>query len=217
MTAQVGDRFTYKKEGYNIVALSEPLKFNPKDYGITPTARCTGCWAGFWCEYDISETGIVLKNFFINSKDDHYPEVNGVLPECVGHSKTPREYMGHHCYRGVNISIPYTGKIVVGKDFLQEYYIHMGYQRAWAYEVLKEFVFEDGKLVETIDHSEVAEGLRKQIKEDPDFWEKLHSNIPLFVGGSFDLSLATKAWWIKQMQIWIEDSGMEKLAWEKYI
>ena len=93
--------------------------------------------------------------------------------------------------------MPYTGKIVVGKDFLQEYYIHMGYQRAWSYKILKEFVFEEGVLVDVIDHSDMAKELRKQIKEDPDFWDKLHSNIPLFVENSFDLGLATKAWWIK--------------------
>lgn len=197
MTAQIGDRFRYKKNEYSIVAISNPLKFKPEDYGITPEPVCTACWAGFWCEYHISEKGIVLENLYVNSKDDYYPEINGVSPaageKC---SKKYIEYMGHHCYRGVNIKIPYTGKIVVGKDFMREYYIHMGYQRAWSYKVLKEFVFKDGVLLDVIDHSKVAEDLRQKIAEEPDFLKKLRENILVFVNGSFDLSLATKAWWI---------------------
>ena len=139
-----------------------------------------------------------MKNLYVNSKDSYYPEINGVLPlNADKNSKERFKYMGHHYYKGINIKIPYTGKIVVGKDFLQEYYIHMGYQRAWSYKVLKEFSFEDGVLVDVVDHSDMAKKLRQQIKEDPDFWEKLHSDIPLFVENSFDLGLATKAWWIK--------------------
>ena len=197
MTAQVGDSFKYKTRDYKIVAISNPLEFNPKDYGITPEPRCTACWAGYWCEYEISDKGIVLENFYVNSTDDYYPEINGVLP--LSDDKNPRDkfrYMGHHLYKGVNIKMSYTGKIVVGKDFMQEYYIHMGYQRAWAYKELKEFVFEDGSLLDIIDHSAMAEELRKQIKEDPDFWHKLHNNIPMFIDNCFDLSLATKAWWV---------------------
>lgn len=198
MTAQVGDTFRYKKRDYNIVAISNPLRFNPQDYGITPEARCTACWKGYWCEYEISEEGIMLENLFINSKDDYYPEINGILPLSDNNSRQRFRYMSHHLYKGVNIKIQYTGKIVVGKDFLHEYYIHMGYQRAWAYKELKEFVFEEGKLLNVIDHSKVVKELRKQINEDPDFWHKLHDNIPMFVGNSFDLSLATKAWWINE-------------------
>lgn len=197
MTAQIGDRFRYKRNEYSIVAISHPLEFKPENYGITPEFFSTACWAGFWCEYRISEKGIVLENLFVNSKDDYYPIINGVSP-VVGKegSKKYFEYMGHHCYRGVNIKMPYTGKIVVGKDFMQEYYIHMGYQRAWSYKVLKEFVFKEGVLREVVDHSKVAEDLRKRIAEEPDFLKKLSENIPVFVNDSFDLSLTTKAWWI---------------------
>ena len=198
MTAQIGDSFHYKKREYCIVAISEPLKFSPQDYGITPESYCTACWAGYWCEYEISDKGIILTNFYVNSKDDYYPEVNGVLPLFADkNSKERFKYMGHHLYKGVNILMPYTGKIVVGKDFMQEYYIHMGYQRAWAYKDLKEFIFEQGELVDVIDHSNVAKELRKKIDEDPEFFKKLHDNIPEFIESSFNLELATKAWWIQ--------------------
>lgn len=70
MTAQIGDTFKFKGEDYSIVAISTPIGFNPQNYGITPELICTACWNGYWCEYEISDTGIFLKNLYINSKDE---------------------------------------------------------------------------------------------------------------------------------------------------
>lgn len=83
----------------------------------------------------------MLQNLYINSKDDYYPEINNVSPEKEG--KKSFMYMGHHLYKNLNIFIEYTGKILIGKGFINKYYIHMGYQRAWAYEVLQELVFDN--------------------------------------------------------------------------
>ena len=154
MTAQVGDSFIYKGDDYSIVAISEPIQFNPLDYGIKPVACCTACWNGYWCDYHISKEGIILENLYINAKDNYYPEINNVSPEREG--KKSFLYMGHHLYKNINIFMEYTGKILIGKDFINEYYIHMGYQRAWVYEVLEEVIFDKGKLIKTVDHSEMA-------------------------------------------------------------
>ncbi len=195
MTAQIGDSIKYKDNEYSIVAISTPIEFEPKDYGITPWGTCSACWAGYWCEYRISEEGIVLQNLYINSKDEYYPPINGV--EVNGHEKNPSKYMGHHLYQDVNLPINYTGRIVVGKDFLREYYIHMGYQRAWAYETLLEFVFKNGELVEIIEHSEVAKRLREDMEGKRDRSKAVQKeDIEKFVSDSFSLDLKTKAWWI---------------------
>lgn len=196
MTAQIGDTFRYKNNEYSIVAISAPIQFNPKHYGITPEAACSACWNGYWCDYKISDKGILLQNLYVNSKDDYYPEINGV--KACEEEKEDFQYMGHHLYKDINLPIFYSGKIVVGKDFLNEYYIHMGYQRAWAYKTLYEFVFERGLLQDTIDHSDVAAKLREEfknnntIKRQPETEAEIHK----FVEDSFSLDLDTKAWWI---------------------
>lgn len=195
MTAQIGDKFIYKGDNYSIVAISNPIQFNPLDYGIKPIACCTACWNGYWCDYQISAKGIVLKNLYINAEDDYYPEINNVNPQKEG--KESFEYMGHHIYRNLNIFMEYTGKILIGKGFINKYYIHMGYQRAWAYEVLEELVFDNGKLVKTVDHSEMAKKLRKEIENEAGEMKKESYNIPLFVDKSFSLEMEDKAWWIK--------------------
>lgn len=141
------------------------MPFRPQDYGVTSEACCSACWEGYWCEYSISDKEIVLDKLYINAKNEHYSQINGISPMNEQANKKLR-YMGNNLYQYINIKIPYTGRIMLGKDFMREYYIHMGYQRAWAYKVLTEFIFENGILFETIDHSGMAEKLRRQIDEN---------------------------------------------------
>ena len=99
--------------------------------------------------------------------------------------------MGHWTYDNVNLMIPYTGKILLRDKFLPEYYIHMGFQQAFAYETLVEFVFENGKLIETIDHSDTVEKMRESMN-----LEELvdRNDVNKFVNDSFSLDYKTKAW-----------------------
>lgn len=170
MTAQIGDKFKIKNENYTFVAMSEPIGFHPSRYGIRPSHTCTACWRGFWCEYQISEKGIFVKELYVNSFDGNYPLIDGVgiATEKDG---SPAMYMSHHVYKGLNIPVPFSGKILVGDKFLPGFYIHMGHQMPWAYEILKELVFEDGKLLETNDLSAVAATLRERVQKG-DFIEE---------------------------------------------
>ena len=195
MTAQVGDRFIYKGNNYSIVAINNPIQFSPVDYGIKPVACCSTCWNGYWCDYHISTKGIMLQNLYINSEDDYYPEINNVSPE--KRNKKSFKYMGHHLYKNLNIFMEYTGKILIGKGFIKEYYIHMGYQRAWAYEVLEEMIFDKGKLIKTVDHSEMAKKIRKELENKEEKIPKTSDNISAFVHESFSLEMKDKAWWIE--------------------
>lgn len=121
MTGQIGDSYRIQDDAYTIVAMSEKMNFSPEIYGLVPLAVCTACWAGYWCDYVIEDTKIILKNLYINCKDEQYPPFNGVA---VTKEKEEFEYLGHHMYQNVNLVMEYTGRIVIGKDFIQKYYIH---------------------------------------------------------------------------------------------
>ena len=211
MTAQIGDTYKYKNKDYSIVAMSSPLIFNPNDYGLTPAGVTTACWKGYWCEYSIEEnSALLLKNLFIHEKDDIYPPINGVAVSPLEYIKekaytskgieiiTSDKYFGHRVYEEVNLPISYNGRILAGNDFIQDYYIHMGYQRSWAYRTLLEFVFDEGILIECNDYSETAQKQREMIDAtEPDPAHPDHGNIPQFVADSFSLDYDEKAWWIK--------------------
>ena len=196
MTAQIGDKFEFDGENYSIVAKSASLDFNPVKYGIIPSSSCTACWDGYWCIYNITEEGIFLKDLYIHAHDNSYPEIEGVA--VFSERGNDFNYMGHRLYKGLNIKMNYTGKILVGSKFIPKYYIHMGYQSAWAYEVLTEFVFENGNLVKANDLSDVAAKLRAKIDEDrknADFSMRSELDLRRFIEESFSLDYAKKAWW----------------------
>lgn len=107
--------------------------------------------------------------------------------------------MGHREYKNINIPIDFTGKILLGNNFLSKYYIHMGFQRAYAYKELKEFVFEQGTLVETIDHSKMAKKIRQELEATcDDLSHPDGGNILKFVEDSFSTDYAVKAWWLDE-------------------
>ena len=89
--------------------------------------------------------------------------------------------------------------MVLGEDFLWEYYIHMGFQNAWAYKELLELEMEKGRVVNVIDHSKMAEELRQRISSDEEkFYNELKRNIPEFIGSATRyLRVEDKAWWIE--------------------
>ena len=212
MTAQIGDIYNYDNNDYRIVALSSVMLFKPQDYGMEPHGSCTACWRGYWCEYDVSNDELFLKNLYFHNEDNNYPSLNGVeaspkefievegrrgLRKKLEKFTIPAHY-GHRVYRDVNLSIPYTGKILLGDGFIREYYIHMGFQRAWAYEKLIELVFEEGILLECNDYSHIAKQQREIMKEqgvNPQ--SPKISDLEKFVEDSFSLDYSDKAWWLE--------------------
>jgi hypothetical protein len=193
MTAQISDIYKYDKEEYDIVAMTDPIGFDPHDYGIRTDAPHTACWRGYVCEYDIREDGLVLDNLDVFNFDDEYPSLNGIEVE-------PAKHMGgFRTYKNLNMYIPYTGRLLLGRDFLRNYYIHMGFQRPYAYKTLIEFVFENGKVCEINDQSKAAESIREKIEKNPEILEEERLMIPQFVEDSFSLDYKTKAWWLSEL------------------
>jgi hypothetical protein len=197
MTAQIGDKFNFNGENYSIVAMSTPLRFNPRKYGIIPNSVCTACWAGYWCVYNVTDEGIFLNELYVNSFDDSYPEIEGISPEKDIDGESDLLYMGHHVYKNLNIKMNFSGKLLVGNGFISKYYIHMGFQRAWAYEVLTELVFDKGNLTEINDHSEMAASLRESIGKGRSFPPSF-APTKEFVSDSFSLKYGDKAWWLNK-------------------
>ena len=203
MTAQISDTFIYNDKEYSLVAISEEIKLKLEDYGITPSMISTACWRGYYCKYIIKDEMLYLDQLTVRSADGNYPKINGKLPipdpfYLEIYKERRKGYDGPYEYSDLKIPVCFNGKMVLGKDFLREYYIHMGFQNAWAYKELLELEMEKGSVVNVIDHSKMAEELRQRINADKEkFYNDLKRNIPKFIGSTFSLGLEAKAWWIK--------------------
>lgn len=179
MTAQFGDIYRYQDKNYSMVSTSNDIPFKPQKYGLRPHSACTACWRGYWCEYEIVDDKLVLKALYINNNHDKYPPLNGVevspqefeeamcyLPGKDSYEirSTPAHF-GHRVYRDVDLPVPYTGDVLLGRGFLKEFYIHRGFQMSWAFKELIKLVFIDGELQECKDLSHLAEARRESIKK----------------------------------------------------
>ena len=61
--------------------------------------------------------------------------------------------------------VPYTGKIRLAKDFIEELYIHMGYQKPTAFKTVLDITLKDGQIVEINDRSQEIEQKRGAFKK----------------------------------------------------
>ncbi len=210
MTAQINDSYYYEGEKYSPVAIEGGKLFNPQEHGFTTFAWCTACRRGYVNYYEITDEGLFLKRLLVaGNVPEEFEGVKAVPEGCsleeyekmkkIGTAGWEDGFFGPFIYDGLDLMIDFTGRMVMGKDFIKDYYIHMGFQRAWAYKDLKEFVFEKGKLKKVIDHSDIAAKIRKRIEEEPDKADELYGeDLCEYVDRSFSMDIRDKAWWLEK-------------------
>ncbi|NHJ33228.1 MAG: hypothetical protein FK732_10215 [Asgard group archaeon] len=159
MTAQMPDQFLYKGESYALIGLKGSSLFNPEDYGVYPVMASTACYRGFVATYNITDKHITLSSFVLRSQKRKLNKINGRAAK-----KEKRILSFNFLYENLDLPIKFTGFILLGKDFINEMYVHMGFQRPISYETVIEFQFKDGEIVTVNDFSELIAKLRK---EDP--------------------------------------------------
>lgn len=176
MTAQVGDIYRYNGEKYRLIDRTS-YEFDPAKYGFSPRRWITTCMRGFQCRYDITDGRLLLNELTILDENDFYPKLNGVACDPP---RTAREsaiedlenetalaffyYDGWpRRYHDLGMPLPYTGRILTGTEYVEGYYIHLGFPRVQSYQRVTEFVFGAGRLLAVIDHSHAAELLREMM------------------------------------------------------
>ena len=189
MTAQAPDYYRYHGKQYAIIAMTEKIEPDFESYGFVFRSPSTACRRGHVCEYSIRRGEIYLQNLYACCKDDEYPVFNGVAP-------IQSEWHSMMVYKDLNLFMNYTGKIVLGRGFINKYYIHMGFQQAWAYEEVIELVFENGVVVNTINHNETVSRIREEHDNDPEFREASCEDMIKYIKNCFSLDAKVKAWWI---------------------
>ncbi|WP_199300064.1 hypothetical protein [Trichocoleus sp. FACHB-262] len=174
MTGQISDSFDYRNQPYSLVGIRGVGLFDPAQHGIKPVAISTACWRGFFCIYEVADNALFLTTLYIGlGNEDEATAVRGEGPKLFG--KVPSRYplpklkwMPNHessdfKVDGIRELIPFTGGLLLGKDFIQDMYVHGGYQRAYKFREVHEMVFDSGRLVEEHDRSAQMSELREMI------------------------------------------------------
>lgn len=178
MTTQAADTFRHQEESFDVLDTSGVGLFIPAAHGLKCFPPSTGCWKGFVAQYVLQENGLALGSLQIQldvpeTFEDHPligPIFRGVRAQPAEHSQ-----FGLWHFHGLGMPLDYTGGILIGRQYLQEHRIYLA-PHAWNFRTMVELVFEKGRLVEELDHSERVAEVRRRIltegKEPPAFWKE---------------------------------------------
>ena len=156
----MSDTLKYENEEYIIAGIKGGELFHPDFIGINPYSRCTACWRGFTLYYEVINEILVLQGILLNTKDDPTP-INDRQPT------NAEEYFFDYLYEDLDYKSDFSGKLLITKDFIQELYIHMGFQAPTSYKKVIELEIKVGRVVLTEDLSEKMEYLRNhEIEEE---------------------------------------------------
>jgi hypothetical protein len=131
MTAQVSDFVNYKNEEYSSAGIHGHGLFNPLEYGLQPNPNvcCTACYRGYQCGYSITDKELLLSSLKINLEQPT-KKLFGIQPNT---SKSKVGLIFNAAYLDLAHKIPFSGGILIAKDFIEELYVHMGFHPAWKY------------------------------------------------------------------------------------
>jgi hypothetical protein len=185
MTAQIPDQFTYKNEEYSIVGINGPSLFNPEDYDLNPIMAHTACYRGYVASFNCRNNELVIESLLLNQQDKP-PKINGIKPK-----KTSTSGLKYQ-YSDLNQKLNFTGKILIAKDFINEMYVHMGYQRPIAFETVIELQIDKGNITNVADFSPIIAKLREENPNkdaSPDYDESTMEWIERLFSLNYDLPL----------------------------
>lgn len=191
MTAQINDKLNFNKSDLDIVAIENPESFfDFSKLGLNPIATCSACWRGYIAIFAIDKNNnLILKNLYTNNDDKEPPIINGVEAfEINDWQENMYALAGNLAYENINLPIPYTGSFLIGDNFIDELYVHMGFHHPYKYEYIEEFIFENGICIETRDLSKKAKERREKEKST----ERDPKDIPQWIEDQFDLSYSKK-------------------------
>lgn len=178
MTGQISDSLRLDGESFQILGIDGDTLFDPSAHGLKPTTIHTACWRGWYAGFAVRDGALVLADLTVNDADGNYPALNGVVPAAPrsepragGPPFTPIE----RTYRDVGLPLSFTGTLTVGTDFIQELYVHMGYQTPDRFRRVLDLRFEGGTLVETTDRSAEMEAARSE--GTPSVWTRVKKTL----------------------------------------
>lgn len=156
MTAQISDKFIYEGDQYSLIGMKGGDLASPKQFGMESRMIHTACCRGFYASYALTEESLYLREFALKERNGNYLPIDGIVPE-----------NGHHpaTYHGLNLVVPFTGKIRLAKDLIKELYIHMGYQKPTAFKTVLDITLTEGRVVEIKDRSQEMEEKRGAFKK----------------------------------------------------
>jgi len=162
MTSQVHDRVRYRRLKYDLVGVKGDGLFDPDHFGLVLGPGHSGCWRAYIATYKVTNGLLKMEKLdFHPGFDENYepltdfPTIYGGQAKQVGNGPE---------YHYPPDTVPYTGGLLIGRGFIDELYVHMGFQGAWKFRQVHELVFDQGRLTEHRDLTAAMEEYRRKLE-----------------------------------------------------
>lgn len=177
MTAQIPDTFIYQSEEYDLIGMSGGDLAYPQQFGMEPVMIHTACYKGFYATYELTEDSLVLRELTLREKNANYLTIQGVEPSIENNQAT---------YHELNVRVGFTGKLRLAKDFIDELYIHMGFQKPTAFKTVLDFTLDQGQVTNINDRSREVEQKRGAFK---DYYDSDSADLSKRIHDAFSLDM----------------------------
>lgn len=168
MTAQIHDRVLWNHRDYLLVGVGGSGLFDAREHGLETRPTTTANWRGWAARYAIEDDRLLLMEL---TDVGLWVEPGAPAPTLFG-IEAIAEGPGSYRYPDLRHPVPFTGRLLIARDFIQSLYRHMGFHPAWKFEESWELDVEDGLVTQTRELTAEMRTLRKKIKsgkvEDPD-------------------------------------------------
>lgn len=139
MTAQINDTCFHQEIEFKIAAVSGMDLFHPKSLGVQPARLSSACHRGFVTTYSILNKQFYLTKLVIGISRGRPPRLFDVAPNfSLDYEAT---------YEGFQHPFPFTGSLILVKNFVARFRQSVGPNPAWAYQQARKTIFESGYLV----------------------------------------------------------------------
>ncbi|RCJ18267.1 hypothetical protein A6770_06750 [Nostoc minutum NIES-26] len=160
----MSDLVFYQEQKFSITAINGTGLYSPQQDGISPISFSTACYRGYTCIYQVSEEYLYLKQLNIGLKlKDRLTAKYGKGLRLFDITPKYHNYDSYVVYEEINKIIYFSGGLLLGKNFIKEMYIHLGYHPAYKFREVHELIFREGQLVKSTDISQKIDEFRGAI------------------------------------------------------
>ena len=175
MSAQIPETVILDGRPFDLCgAKGENRLFDPRDHGVTPISLTSDCWRGFMSTYLIVDETLYLDGIEIGlDPRDPTGRDHELLSELFGNLKLNGSSTPGH-YENLEYPIAFTGGLLLGRGFVNETYVHMGFHLAYGFRHVVELELNEGQVVTRVDRSREMEEVRmKMLRGDWDGTQSL--------------------------------------------
>ena len=202
MTMQISDTVDYMGELYKINDI-ENRNLLPKieDFGLIATMISTACYRGYVINYKVTDH-LFIDSIIVKAENGIYPLINNTVAESYTDSHIWRSA---YIYRNTDLSINYSGHILICKGFDNHDYLDSGLMLNFRrnrsvtiqyYSNVIELGFSNGNLISCKDLSDQNNRLKDLIQKNiqlfkgkPSVCERVSDDILLTAFGDYE-------WWM---------------------